>query len=57
MKFKKKFKLIKLYPGSPELGTTVKEGSHSYTSDTFDDDYFTKESIENFPEFWKQTLK
>jgi len=56
----KKFKLIKTYPGSPELGTIVdKRGAFVYfdvncpnINNTFSENY-----IENYSEFWEEIKK
>ena len=52
----KKFKLIKQYPGSPKLGTTVTKTCGWYTegpgSTTYD-----QHLIENNPEFWEEVVE
>jgi hypothetical protein len=59
-----KYKLIKEYPGSYELGAIAlkRKESLSYSirvtpedsEGTFAWDYIRKEKIENYPEFWKK---
>lgn len=51
----KKFKLIKKYPGSPELGSIVsKHSAHTYI---MFDGIYPAHSIENHPEFWEEIIK
>ena len=48
-----KYKLIKEYPGSPELGTEVeKRDSDTYVSSTYL--IFRNDNIENMPEYWEK---
>lgn len=54
----KKYKLIKIYPNSPDLETILHEGESGYTWDNegpycryF---YTNKSEIENYPEFWQK---
>ena len=48
----KKFKLIKAYPNSPDLGVVVEEDKiGQFVSNTIE--IFDKYTIENFPEFWE----
>lgn len=54
---KKKFSLIKCYPGSPELGTiVVLNDMNLYESFGWYVD-FKKSSIENHPEFWEKIVE
>jgi hypothetical protein len=56
-----KYKLIKTYPNSPELGTVVSKGTVGF-DDKYPDQYgsldntmfFTVKEIENYPEFWEK---
>lgn len=56
----KKYKLEKLYPGSLEIGTEVKWGNHGLTGECYEARVkagifrFSKETIENNPEFWQE---
>lgn len=52
----KKYKLIKKYPGSPELGLIIKKNGTCYESDVFNVHFHTmdQKNIENNPEFWEE---
>ena len=48
-----KYKLIKEYPGSPELGTEVdKKDSDTYVSSTYLT--FRHDNVEEYPEYWEK---
>jgi len=48
-----KYKLIKTYPGSPELGTEVdKKDSDTYVSSTYLT--FRHDNVEEYPEYWEK---
>jgi len=52
-----KYKLIKDFPASPELGTIVtkqKNGHYLYVNDLNDASLFWDREIENYPEFWEE---
>lgn len=49
----KKYKLIKKYPGSPLVGTTVEEDSHNQYV-TEDIIIFSKAEVETYSEFWEE---
>ena len=51
----KKYKLIKEYPGSPELGTVVNELLIGYIYGNMIET--CKENIENSPEFWEEIIE
>ena len=56
----KKFKLIKEYPGSPELGTEVEKQAKSQTYyHIYNDRKFgvLTEHIENQPEYWEEVVE
>jgi hypothetical protein len=56
----KKYKLIKEYPGSPELGTIVEKHIKSQTYyHTYNDRKFgvLSEHVEDNPEYWKQLME
>jgi hypothetical protein len=55
----KKYRLIKEYPGSPRLGTTVKRIDNSTMYKTIEDiGYpFLSITIENQPEFWEEIVE
>ena len=55
-----RYKLIKTYPFSPELGTIVFKVSDlkntelvQYTYDRFSSTKLSKDEVENYPEFWQ----
>lgn len=52
-----KYKLIKIYPGSPVLGTIVEKGYTGYVpeghSNSLDNWSLPEGSVENYPEFWQ----
>lgn len=55
----KKFKLIKKFPKSPEIGTVVlKGGNRGHYIGLYADEknifFFKAEDIENYPEFWEE---
>lgn len=52
----KQYKLIKTFPGSPELGTIAGYSKYKgliYYEDNLDN-IFKKEIVENYPEFWEE---
>lgn len=49
-----KYKLIKTYPGSPELGEIVEYTGRGYTFGIPCSYYFSKEMVEDYPEFWEK---
>lgn len=55
----KKYRLIKKYPGSPKLGTEVIKnnefGNYSYIEPNIKE--YSKNIIENNPEFWEEVVK
>lgn len=57
----KKFKLIKEYPGSPEVNTEVIEKNHIprfyYFHDKENRKSYFKDWIENNPEYWEEILE
>lgn len=52
----KEYTLIKMYPGSAEIGAEViKDDYDKYiTTNAFSTHIFTKDQVENFPEFWQE---
>jgi hypothetical protein len=50
----KKYKLIKEFPGSPELGTVVEKEDSSFFINTHYGFRVRQSEIENFPEFWEE---
>lgn len=55
----KKFKLIKKFPNSPELGTVIFKGNSSDPNpELYGDDknkcFFNSKNVENYPEFWEE---
>lgn len=56
----KKYKLVKPYPGSLEVGTEVTWGNHGLTGECYQAKVkagifrFNKDTIENSPEFWQE---
>lgn len=53
----KKYKLIKKFPNSPELGTVVfKAGglNPELYGDEQNNFFFKEEDVENYPEFWEE---
>lgn len=46
-----KYKLIKKYPGSPELGSILTESSENCRM------YPTEECMKNYPEFWEEVVE
>jgi len=50
----KKYKLIKEFPGSPELGTVVEKEDSSFFINTHYGFRMRQSEIENFPEFWEE---
>jgi len=57
----KKFKLIKKYPGSPNLGTTCEErnnkSSFCYYFEGEKNIGITKDQVENQPEYWEEVIE
>jgi len=57
----RKFKLIKEYPGSPNLGTTCEErnnkSSFCYYFEGEKNIGITKDQVENQPEFWEEVIE
>lgn len=57
LKQRMKYKLIKIYPGSPELGTIVEKGYTGYVpeghSKSLGSWSLANELVENYPEFWQ----
>jgi hypothetical protein len=57
----KKFKLIKEYPGSPNLGTTCEErnnkSSFCYYFEGEKNIGITKDQVENQPEYWEEVIE
>lgn len=51
----KKFKLIKTYPGSPELGTIIERECRHYCIDK--NTHLRYPNIENYPEFWEEMIE
>lgn len=52
----KKYKLIKIFPGSPSLGTIIEDtGQGSYKMNN--SQYYGKINIENYPEFWEEIIE
>jgi hypothetical protein len=53
----KKYKLIRKYPGSPELGTvaTFRKKHHDYI--IHDEWFIPVFKIENYPEFWEEIIE
>ena len=54
-----KYKLIKLYPNSPEIGTIVHktkaENGYGWKDEgPYDSRLFTNKTVENYPEFWEE---
>ena len=52
-----KYKLIKKYPGSPELGTVVTFYTNWGMYGILQNCLYKKEIIENQPEFWAEIKK
>lgn len=52
----KQYTLIKMYPGSPEIGSETKldERGQYVTAKAFGSHILQKEEIESFPEFWQE---
>lgn len=52
-----KYKLIKIYPGSPELGTVVEKGYIGYVPEGHSKNLgswsLSNALVENYPEFWQ----
>lgn len=57
LKERMKYKLIKIYPGSPVLGTVVEKGYTGYVpeghSNSLGSWSLMEGSVENYPEFWQ----
>ena len=53
----KKYKLIKIYPGSPKLGTIAEGiyGGESYTYNEYSS--VSRGSIEDYPEYWEELIE
>lgn len=53
----KKYKLIKIYPGSPKLGTIAEGiyGGESYSYNEYSN--VSKGSIEDYPEYWEEVIE
>jgi hypothetical protein len=52
----KKYKLIKCYPGSPEIGSIAEYNEYISYYSVFQHGSFHKKNIENHPEFWEEVI-
>jgi len=53
----KKYKLIREYPNSPDIGTILYEKEKCYSWDNegpYEGRVFDKDIIQNYPEFWEE---
>lgn len=53
-----KYKLIKIYPGSPKLGSIVElKNNGGYELENSTSYFMTKDKVENYPEFWEEVVE
>ena len=55
----KNYRLIKTYPGSPKLNTTVYLETENNYMTNMENDFklFPKKIVENYPEFWQPVVE